>query len=308
MTITCRPLGNVPEATLDRLTGDAFFASRIFAGLWRARGAAPVVWCAQEGQDLLAVLPGVVLGRGPLQRFMSMPDGCYGGVFIAPAASSERERLTAALLDAIVAAGYLKTFLFDFDGHLGRDDRFTVQPLETTLVDISAPGWGPPDRKLLAQIRKAEREGIRIQPLDWARHGSEFMRLMRQTERRHHNRPRYPESFFRALALAATTDPRLHLVWCEHEGRGVCTHLYVLERGMLQGWQIYFDKAYSFLKPNQYIRFLTCREMAKRGVRTLNLGGSPENAPGLEYYKSRWGGRTLAYRMLSLRRGIGRWL
>jgi hypothetical protein len=35
--------------------------------------------------------------------------------------------------------------------------------------------------------------------------------------------------------------------------------------------------------------------MAKAGISRLNLGGTPENAPGLEYYKKRWGGEAVEY-------------
>ena len=107
---------------------------------------------------------------------------------------------------------------------------------------------------------------------------------------------------------AAGDDYRqIHWAWCAHEGRGACSHIYVVERGMLQGWQIYFDKTFSFLKPNQFIRYTVCREMADRGIRHLNLGGSPENAPGLDYFKKRWGGQTWSYRGLVRQRWLGRW-
>ena len=51
-----------------------------------------------------------------------------------------------------------------------------------------------------------------------------------------------------------------------------------------------------------------CREMAKLGVTRLNLGGSPENAPGLTYYKKRWGGQRCLYSGYVLKRGLGKLL
>ena len=173
-------------------------------------------------------------------------------------------------------------------------------------MDISQPQWLPPDKKLLAQIRKAEREGIVVQSMDWQQHGDRFMALMELTEKRHQRKPTFPRAFFQDLYRISTHDNRLHWVWCEHQGQGVCSHIYVIENGVLQGWQIYFDKKFSFLKPNQYIQFTTCRAMAERGIKWLNLGGSPENSPSLCYYKKRWGGETHRYRGLVHRSGLGR--
>lgn len=104
------------------------------------------------------------------------------------------------------------------------------------------------------------------------------------------------------------SDPRVHWLWCEHQGRPACSHIYFSERNVLQGWQIAFDKSFSFLKPNQYIRFTMCRRMAARGITRLNLGATPEGADGLLYYKRRWGGRPLRYRTLVLERKLARLL
>ena len=299
-------LADFPAATMDELSGDSFFASPLFADLWTTKGGRPVVWYLKDGEQIVAALPGVEFGKLFWKRFMSMPDGCYGGVFCHPDQETRRPHLVRKLLDTVLEAGYMRTFLFDFEGNLGHDERFEIMELETALVDISRPDWLPPDKKLQSQIRKAEREGIVVQPMDWDRHGGRFMEMMALTEKRHNRAPGYPRSFFRKLHQTSLRDGRLHWVWCEHQGQGVCSHIYVIEKGVLQGWQICFDKTFSFLKPNQYIRFTTCREMAGRGILWLNLGGTPDNAPGLEYYKKRWGGKTVHYRGLVNRQGLGR--
>jgi hypothetical protein len=265
---------------------------------------------------IVAIVPGVEFGRGPIARFASMPDGCYGGVFFAegrddgPAAalSAEHERLARMLLDAVARRRYLRAHLFDFYGTLPADPRFETFTCTTTLVDISDPRWDPPDKTLLAQIRKARREGIHVEPFDWSRHRDSFLQLMRATERRHGQRPRFSRRFFARLAALAQRDERVQWLWCEHDGHPAASHIYVLEHGVLQGWQIYFDKAFSFLKPNQYMRFTTCRAMLQRGIHWLNLGGTPENAPGLASYKRRWGGEVIRYPGYVRSCGPGRWL
>jgi hypothetical protein len=302
------PLADFSAPVLDHLCGDSFFASGTFARLWETKGGCPVVYYLQDGSDIVAVLPGVEFGRFFLKRFMSMPDGCYGGVFCHPDHLPRKKQFIKILLDAVLGAGYIRTFVFDFEGDIEQDSRFDEIKLETTLVDISNPDWLPPDKKLQSQIRKAEREGIVVQEMAWRQHGGRFMKLMELTEKRHHRRPTYSRDFFEQLSQVSENDPRLHWVWCEFKDQGVCSHIYIIEKGVLQGWQIYFDKEFSFLKPNQYIRFTTCRMMARRGIKWLNLGGTPETAPGLSYYKKRWGGETVKYRGLVNRQGLGRFI
>jgi len=290
------------------LVGNRFFACNGFAAVWRAKGGLPVGWAIEDRNGTAAVLPGVEFGVGFLCRFMSMPDGCYGGISFTPEARRNREQIAQLLLDAIVRRRYLKTYIFDFYGTVPADPRFSSVMCATTLVDISDKGWRPPDKKLLSQIRKAERQNITVETFDWKRHGVGFMNLVRTTSRRHGGAPRYSGEFFRALAELAERDERIHWLWCEYGGRPVCSHIYFIENLVLQGWQIYYDKAFSFLKANQYIRFMMCREMAKLGITRLNLGETPEGAAGLAYYKHRWGGEPFYYNCHVLKKGLGRFL
>ncbi len=286
--------------------GDRTFCQPEFAELWRAKGGRPVAWVAREGDAPLAILPGVEFGHAPLVRFQSMPDGGYGGVLrsanVPPRPDVDRE-----LVRAVARAGYLKAFIVDFYGSLAAFPGFRPSAARTTLVDLDSPSWIPQDRKLVSQARKAEREGIRVETLDWSRHGPAFLELVRITERRHgRRRPFYPDGFYRALAELAARSERIEWVMCEHDGRPACSHIYLRERQTLQGWQILYDKDFSFLKPNQYIRLTMCRAMAARGCRHLNLGGSPADAPGLTYFKRRWGGQPRTYPIYTRRSLLGR--
>lgn len=288
-------LSEIDARAARALTGDCFFASPGFAEVWTAKEGRPVVWAVQADGALGAILPGVEIRHGPLVSFLAMPDGCYSGLFTDPALAAESGRFGTALLDALGRHRYARRLIFDFYGTLPRHPGFRMEPCETTLLTISGPEWGPPDAKLRSQIRKAEREGITLGPFEWDRHHEQFLRLMEATEHRHGNPPRYPPAFFHALADLARHDDRVHWVWCEHDGKPACSHIYFIEGGMLQGWQIYYDKAFSFLKPNQYIRFVTCQRMAARGITQLNMGGTPEGAPGLADYKRRWGGQRRTF-------------
>ncbi len=100
------------------LTGDCFFASPGFGEVWAAKEGRPVVWAIEADGALGAILPGMEVGRGPLVSFLAMPDGCYSGLFTAPALAAERGRFGAAILDALSRHRYARRFIFDFYGTL----------------------------------------------------------------------------------------------------------------------------------------------------------------------------------------------
>jgi CelD/BcsL family acetyltransferase involved in cellulose biosynthesis len=124
------------------------------------------------------------------------------------------------------------------------------------------------------------------------------MALMEKTEQRHGRRPKYTPAFFESLAGLAVTDERIVWRYVEHDGRAAASHIFLRDGNMLLSWQIYFDKTFSFLKPNQYLLHDTATRLAAKGVTTLNLGASPEGAAGLATYKKKWGGEVYRYRML----------
>lgn len=305
MRVSCRALADVPDAAYARLTGDSFFASRGFLDLWRAKGGRPVAWTVEADGALAAVLPGVEYGRGPYTRLACMPDGCYGRLFVDPTLEPERAAVARELFDALARRHYAKVHIFDFHGTALRPAGFAVASCETSLADITGPEWWPPDAKLRSQIRKSVREGIRVERFDWERHAAAFLALSAAAARRHGLAPRYPPAFYRALAGLARRDARVMWAWCAHGGRPACSHIYFLEGATLQAWQTCFDRTFSFLKPNQYIRFALAREAERRGAVWLNLGATPEEAPGLAYYKARWGGRRVSYASYVRKQGLG---
>jgi len=289
------------------LAGDRAFIHPDFATLWSHKGGTPVVWVLERFDQPVAVLPGVEFGRWPLTRFQSMPDGGYGGILWQPnVARDQRCRLSESLLSAVAGHGYARIHIFDFYNSLPTVSGFDQQIHNTTLVAVSGADWTPPCRKLVSQVRKADREGIEVEPMNWLVHGDAFWELVRHTDRRHgQRRPFYPRRFYQDLAQLTERWGGLHWVVCRHEGHMACSHIYLVEGGVLQGWQILFNKAFSFLKSNQYIRLSICRSYASRGINFLNLGGTPANAPGLESYKKRWGGQVAEYQAWVRYGGLG---
>jgi hypothetical protein len=305
MRVARLALSEIPPAEYDALVSESFFASRGFLEVWRAMGGRPVAWVVEAGGSIAALLPGVEYGIGPVLRFASLPDGCYGGLFVHPDCLLDRERISTLLLDGISRRGYAKCHIYDYAGHVLEHKAFAPEPSETLLVDIGHPDWMPCDKNLRTEIRRAAREGIRVEPFDWARHETGFLSLVRATAERHGEKPRYRARLYQRLAALAERDPRIRWRWCEHGGRPVASQIYFIERGTLMAWQECFDKAFAFLKPNQYIRWTVCREVASEGVRWLNLGATPLHAGGVRFYKERWGGERTRFLTQTRWDGLG---
>ena len=150
--------------------------------------------------------------------------------------------------------------------------------------------------------------GHNTQLFDSDRHFSQFLHLVKSSERRLGCRCPFSAEFFKALAALAEEDKRVQWVWSEHNSQAVAAHIFLVEHDNLLFWQMYFEKELTFLKPNQYVPFATARRMAREGVKWLNFGISPENAPGIEFYKKKWGGMLSGYNCYVMKRGLGKFL
>ena len=303
--ISRRPLADLDVAAYDSLVAESFYASRGFLALWRVMGGRPTVWCAEIDGRLIAVLPGIEYGRGPIQRFISQPDGCYGGMVLDPAMTLRRTEVARALLNNIARHGYAKSEIFDYAERMGRHPEFETAQCETRLVRIAGSEWSPEDPKLRSEIRRASRVGLEVERFNYDRHRAGLEALIQMTARRHGIRPRYRMQFFQRLAALAETDPRVRWRHCERDGKPVASQIYFVERGMLVSWQDYSCREYSSLKPNQFIRWELCQQVANEGIEWLNLGSSPNDANGLGAYKQRWGGSITQYASLTRWGGIG---
>ncbi|MBU8932935.1 MAG: GNAT family N-acetyltransferase [candidate division Zixibacteria bacterium] len=290
------------------LTNGPFFTSPGFAFVWESHGGTPVVWIAEEDGEIVALLPGVEYGRRPMVRFMSMPNGCYGGLVLSSKDGDNKQELGRLLLAAIADYHYATTHIYDFRSNLPSDNRFKHEPCQTSLVDISDPDWQPPDKKLRQQIRKAEKEGIEVIPFSGDTHMSGFLDLVSIFEQRTGQKCKYSPEFFSAMAVLAAGDDRVRWFWCEFEGHPVSSNIFIVNDDQLLHWQAYFDEAYSFLHPSKYIPYYAARNAVGHDLKYLNLGASPEDVPGVASYKAKWGGVVYQYNCLIRQKGLGRFL
>jgi hypothetical protein len=308
MKVARYPLTHISWDDVAPLIGSSFFGSFGFANLWRTLGGKPVYWLVEQDNRIVAVFPGVEFGIKPLKRFYAMPAGCYARIFYDPDITADREQVARMILDALIAQRYMKLFIYDFHKSVPVDPRFNMQTYTTTLVDVSDPDWQPPEKNLRQEIRKAVREGIHVEKFDSDKHFSQFLHLVRVSEERVGCKCSFSVEFFKAMAALADEDRRVQWAWCEHNGQAVSSHIFFVEYDNLLFWQVYFEKALTFLKPNQYVPYATAKRLAQEDVKWLNFGTSPENAPGTTFYKKRWGGRPYCYYRYAMMRGLGKFL
>ena len=284
----------VPPEAAARLNQATLLGSVGFASLWQTCSGRPVCWVSEQQGDIGAVLAGLEFGPGWLTTLQTMPDGLYSRAIVLDC-EIDIQKLASELLAGIASAGYARVFINDYYRLFHPGGAWKAVDSHTVLVDIGSGGWVPPDKKVQSEIRKAEREGLTIQRFEESKHMGPFLQLMKHTERRHGRSPKYPEAFFRALARLAESDPRIRWLIVEHEGKAAASHIYFVEGSLLLNWQVYFDKGFSFLKPNQYMTWCAATEAASQGVRYLNMGASPPDADSLKSYKLKWGGRDFTY-------------
>ncbi|UCC44583.1 MAG: GNAT family N-acetyltransferase [Candidatus Zixiibacteriota bacterium] len=301
-----RTLDELSPETINRLNADSFFSSVDFARLWETQGGRATYFVTEEDGRPMTVLPGVEFGHGPLKRFQSMPDGCYARLVDMGCPADRVQEAVGSTLTAIRKAGYLRGYLYDYYAQLDQSWTDATEDCSSILVDISDEEWQPPDKKLQSEIRKARREAIEVQRFDPSNHLAGFLSLVRMTAARHGQKPRYSDAFFENLGKISTEDERIIWLYTERDKKPAASHINFVLGDTLLNWQVFFDKKFSFLKPNQFMLHTAATSVVSQGVRRLNLGASPEHADTLLTYKQKWGGREYCYQELRFESMLGR--
>lgn len=292
--------------SIAQLTAASPFSSPDFAEVWRAMGGRPVCWIVEAGGDCVAMLTAVEFGSSPLMRLQCMPDGLPGRIVMSAQVAGNYSLVAQTLFDTLRSSGYTRIFITDYDTHVTVPEGFETEVCETTVVDIGAPGWAPPDSKLRSEIRKAAREGVRPQPFVMSRDLDSFISLTRATEQRHNSPARYSDDFYARLAVLAGRDERVLWTVVRDNDRLAASHIYFCDGSAALYWQSCLDKEFSSMKPNQALMSDAIAKLRLSGVVRLNLGQSPSEAEGLESFKRKWGGITYRYPCYVYRSLLGR--
>jgi hypothetical protein len=228
MNVARLQLDELPNSVLSVLNSHSLYSTRDFLSLWQAACGRPVCWLLEESDDFKAALPGVEFGKWPLARFQAGPDGLFAQ-FVSlsktiPAATA------GMILEAVLNHGYAKVFVSDFQRVVETPASVRCAQSTAAIVDISNEDWQPPDKKLQSELRKAEREGAVVRPLEPESDLKGFLRLTIEVEKQSGRRSRYSRSFYEGIARLAEADNRI--VWnvVEWEGRIVAAQIFLIDR------------------------------------------------------------------------------
>lgn len=299
---------DLPELVQDQLRRASLLNSPEFVKLWSEASGQSVYWVLIEAGEIAMVTPSVTFGSWPLRRLQAMPDGLYCRPLLINNSGEKLSAYHKLLWSTMTNSGYARVHLVDFENKFSATPNAEVLTCEASLAEISSADWLPPDKKLQSEIRKAERENIRIEKMTTDSQLASFYELMEMTEKRHGRQPKYRRSFFASLVELARSDNRIDWTIVMVDGKAVASHINLIDGNQLVNWQVYFDKAFSWLKPNQYLLCEAARRAYSVGVKKLCLGATPDKAEGVKAYKEKWGGRPHRYQTLIHRRPGFAWI
>ncbi len=297
---------DLPHQKWNSLTADSFFASPAFASLWRIFGGREIFLVEEKSNSFQAGMAGVVFGGGWLRRFKSMPDGLYGGPhFNSECSQDDKVKFIEEIVSYLHKGSFIRDDIYIPREEL-RNDFFSRKEGFTHIIEFEGSTYKPPDPKVRTDIRHGQKGAGEVCSRLDIEHLEDFHHLAIDTAARHGTKPRYPREFFQRLLKIAGTDPRVVWPAVIFEGKLAASHIYFLERGDIFYWQSYSDKNFATLKPNHLLLNYIIDYALKKGIRRLNLGGSPPGAENLIKFKENWGGKEYRYPYYTHIGGLGK--
>lgn len=151
------------------------------------------------------------------------------------------------------------------------------------------------------KIRKAEREGVRVRPVQTAEELTAFCSLSRETSRRVRARTAYtafPDAFFEALyrALSPSGVARFYVGWGGDQPLAACLFLCTADTMLYYLGGSTRDRALTAMQAPAAVFWHAIREAKRLGMSRFDFGGcTPTDDPedpryGVYAFKKRWGG------------------
>ncbi|MBA4020143.1 MAG: hypothetical protein C0483_23525 [Pirellula sp.] len=280
----------------------------------------------RDGERVVAILPGFTELRpwsGRTLALLGNGKACtdYQRVLLdRDLVDRERYAAIELLLDEMLRRGGAlpNIDLFELDGvnvsepsvativELLAQRKFAVdhEPLDSSWITDLNETWdgfvaGTPRqlrRKIHKAMRRAESPDISYHeagdPETVAAIWSEFVRLHQARFRDRTDDggcfvdSRF-EQFLRDAAIALAAKQQAKIVWCEHLGRAISAHLYLLGRRTVAMYQSGFDPDYQHLEPGYLLYSLAIRSLINAGYAHFDF------LRGDETYKSGWAARPI---------------
>lgn len=152
------------------------------------------------------------------------------------------------------------------------------------------------------KIRKAEREGAMVRPVETAEDLAAFCRLLRETSNRVRERTAYtsfPEAFFSTLfrSLSPSGIARFYLAWYKEEPLAGCLFLCTRESMLYYLGGSTRDRELTAKQGAAAVFWHAIREAKRLGMTRFDFGGctptedATDSHYGVYTFKKRWGGR-----------------
>jgi hypothetical protein len=228
-----------------------------------------------------------------------MPFGTYGSVtFDDDATEDERCDFMMRLTEWLRSGHYSLVEVVDFEGNwpapgadwLKRQDTFTH------IIRLSEAGTLPFGAGVLQEIKTGERRDAIVREINGPQEVQDFYDLyLKSIKRRGKSKSVYSLRFFKTVFDVLNGTEKLRWTVAAVGGRIVGSQINFIHDETLYYWQGVMDYARREHKPT-YLLINDAIETAKRlGLKKINMGATPPDAPGLIDFKRKWGSHRYDY-------------
>jgi CelD/BcsL family acetyltransferase involved in cellulose biosynthesis len=254
-----------------------------------------------------------VLRRGVFARAVSSRPGVYGGPLALEAALSSEDWSAFARAMPDLPLGAWECFGNALDPHAPAAEHLHTGRRTTHVVDLAAlpdDALGSYESNCRRNVRKAEREGVRVQREERPEALREYYAMYVASQRRWGEDPErgYEERLFELLAARAGAE-----LWTARtrEGALAAGGWFLFSAAHVVYWHGSMHEEFSALRPANALHHTLIVEARRRGARCYDFNPS-EDLDGVKQFKRSFGARelefpTLRWRSAALAR-LERWL
>lgn len=237
-----------------------------------------------------------LFGAGPIRiAYLGFPSGSVVGPrrFLAAALPQIPERGVpgSPLCLRIPVSGFARDPEIDLPH---------VATPETAITDLQSWDSEQVSKKLRRDLRKAERAGASIEPLNDPALGRVLYEMYAGAVKRHRGSLRYPAEYFAALIELSRSDDRLRVAGAVADDALIGFAVSVRERDTTFYLHGGSTPAGRHLSASDLLLKHLIEHARAGGSTSFNLMSSPPGQPALVRYKEKWGGVTREHRTYTL--------
>ena len=258
----------------------------------------------RQGSDLVGVLPGFLLRKGPIRLFGSPLRGSMtphlGWVLAAgqpPAGLTTLNEVyrycRRALGCQYVEAGFLTPPPEPSNG--SAESEWQVEHPEAYVLDLrvgEAQLWKNVAESGRLKVKQARKKGLVVEAVTEAAFMDEYFDILQKTFKRHGIISPHRKRFFEVLHQHFMPQQMLEVLAVKHEGRAISVGIFIHD-----GHGIHFKSGASLaefhhLRPNNLLHWHVISQSAARGLESYDLGG--KGLASIDTFKESFGPRSYA--------------